>query len=32
MPLIVDERELAPLRRALKRTPKLCKLLTQLLA
>ena len=32
MPLIVDARELAPLRKALKRTPKLRKLLAQLLA
>ncbi len=32
MPLIVDERDLAPLRKALKRTPKLHKLLRQLLA
>ena len=32
MPLIIDERDLAPLRRALKSTPKLRKLLTQLLA
>jgi hypothetical protein len=32
MPLIVDERDLAPLRKALKRTPKLGKLLAQLLA
>jgi hypothetical protein len=32
VPLIVDERELAPLRRALKRAPKLRKPLTQLLA
>ena len=31
MPLIVDERDLAPLRKALKSTPKLRKLLTQLL-
>ena len=30
MPLIVDERDLAPLRRALKSTPKLRKLLAQL--
>jgi hypothetical protein len=32
MPLIVDERDLAPLRGALKRTPKLRKLLARLLA
>lgn len=32
MPLIVDQRDLAPLRRALKRTPKLRKLLAHLLA
>jgi len=32
MPLIVDARDLAPLRKALKRTPKLRKLLAQLLA
>ena len=32
MPLIVDERDLAPLRKALRRTPRLRKLLTQLLA
>ena len=32
MPLIVDEHDLAPLRKALKRTPKLHKLLRQLLA
>ncbi len=32
MPLIVDERDLASLRRALKRTPALRKLLTRLLA
>jgi hypothetical protein len=32
MPLIVDQRDLAPLRRALKSTPKLRKLLTQLLS
>ena len=32
MPLIVDERDLAPLRKALKSTPKLRTLLTQLLA
>jgi len=32
MPLIVDERDLAPLRKALKDTPKLRKLLKQLLA
>jgi hypothetical protein len=32
MPLIVDERDLAPLRKALTSTPKLRKLLTQLLA
>ena len=32
MPLIVDERDLTPLRKALKRTPKLQKLLRQLLA
>jgi hypothetical protein len=32
MPLIVDARDLAPLRKALKSTPKLRKLLTQLLA
>jgi hypothetical protein len=32
MPLIIDARDLAPLCRALKRTPKLRKLLTQLLA
>jgi hypothetical protein len=32
MPLIVDARDLAPLRRALKGTPRLRKLLTQLLA
>jgi len=32
MPLIVDKRDLAPLRRALKNTPKLRKLLMQLLA
>jgi len=31
-PLIVDERDLAPLRKALKRTPKLRELLAQLLA
>lgn len=31
MPLIVDERDLAPLRRALKDAPKLRKLLTRLL-
>ena len=31
VPLIVDERDLAPLRKALKRTPKLRTLLTQLL-
>lgn len=30
MPLIVDERDLAPLRRALRSTPKLRKLLAQL--
>ena len=32
MPLIVDERDLAPLRKALKSTPKLRKLLQQALA
>ena len=32
MPLIVDERDLAPLRKALRRTPKLRKLLAHLLA
>jgi hypothetical protein len=32
MPLIVDARDLAPLRKALKSTPKLRKLLTQLVA
>ena len=32
MPLIIDERDLAPLRKALKSTPKLRKLLKQLLA
>ncbi len=32
MPLIIDERDLAPLRKALKDTPKLRKLLTRLLA
>ena len=32
MPLIIDERHLAPLRRALKRAPKLRTLLTELLA
>jgi len=32
MPLIVDARDLAPLRKALKTTPKLHKLLRQLLA
>ena len=32
MPLIIDERDLAPLRKALKTTPKLRKLLAQLLA
>jgi hypothetical protein len=32
MPLIVDERDLAPLRGALKSTPKLRKLLARLLA
>ena len=32
MPLIVDERELAPLRKALRSTPKLRKLLAHLLA
>jgi len=32
MPLIVDERDLAPLRQALKRTPTLRKLLERLLA
>jgi len=32
MPLIVDERDLVPLRKALKSTPKLRKLLRQLLA
>ena len=32
MPLIVDERDLAPLRKALKRKPKLRKMLRQLLA
>lgn len=32
MPLIVDERDLAPLRAALKRTPRLRTLLTRLLA
>jgi hypothetical protein len=32
MPLIVDERDLAPLRKALKSTPKLRKMLRQLLA
>jgi hypothetical protein len=31
MPLIVDERDLAPLREALRRTPRLRKLLAQLL-
>ena len=31
MPLIVDERDLAPLRKALKTTPRLRKLLAQLL-
>jgi len=31
MPLIVDERELGPLRDALKKSPKLRKLLKQLL-
>jgi hypothetical protein len=32
MPLIIDERDLAPLRKALRGTPQLRKLLTQLLA
>jgi hypothetical protein len=32
MPLIIDERDLAPLRRALKRTPTLRTLLARLLA
>jgi hypothetical protein len=32
MPLIVDERDLAPLRQALKSTPRLRKLLARLLA
>jgi hypothetical protein len=32
MPLIVDERDLVPLRKALRRAPKLRKLLAQLLA
>ena len=32
MPLIIDERDLAPLRRALKSAPKLRTLLTRLLA
>jgi len=32
MPLIIDERGLAPLRKALRGTPQLRKLLTQLLA
>ena len=32
MPLIVDERDLVPLRKALKHSPKLRKLLRQLLA
>ena len=31
MPLIIDEHDLAPLRKALTRTPRLRKLLTQLL-
>ncbi len=32
MPLIIDERDLAPLRKVLKATPKLRKLLTKVLA